>query len=95
MNFCAFAVAQFFLGFRYVWESKADGAFAISEDVWNEPLGRGTEIRLHLRDEAGEYLDEFKLKVYILNPFPLSLLACCSVYIELFIGLVDKKHGYE
>lgn len=47
---------------QYVWESKADGAFAISEDVWNEPLGRGTEIRLHLRDEAGEYLEEIKLK---------------------------------
>ncbi|GER26614.1 heat shock protein 90 [Striga asiatica] len=47
---------------QHVWESKADGAFAISEDTWNEPLGRGTEIRLHLRDEAQEYLDEFKLK---------------------------------
>ncbi|KAL3649648.1 hypothetical protein CASFOL_006051 [Castilleja foliolosa] len=34
---------------QYVSESKADGAFAISEDEWNEPLGRGTEIRLHLR----------------------------------------------
>lgn len=51
------------MAFRYVWESKADGAFAISEDTWNEPLGRGTEIRLHLRDEAGEYLEESKLKV--------------------------------
>lgn len=51
---------------RHVWESKADGAFAISEDTWNEPLGRGTEIRLHLRDEAQEYLDEFKLKVHSL-----------------------------
>jgi len=49
--------------FRYVWESKADGSFAISEDTWNEPLGRGTEIRLHLRDEAKEYLEEDKLKV--------------------------------
>ncbi|PPD89071.1 hypothetical protein GOBAR_DD13994 [Gossypium barbadense] len=47
---------------QYVWESKADGAFAISEDTWNEPLGRGTEIRLHLRDEAQEYLEESKLK---------------------------------
>ncbi|OMO87432.1 Heat shock protein Hsp90 [Corchorus capsularis] len=47
---------------RYVWESKADGAFAISEDTWNEPLGRGTEIRLHLREEAQEYLEESKLK---------------------------------
>ena len=49
--------------YRYVWESKADGSFAISEDTWNEPLGRGTEIRLHLRDEAKEYLEEDKLKV--------------------------------
>ncbi|KAL8133464.1 hypothetical protein AgCh_008790 [Apium graveolens] len=34
-----------------------------SEDTWNEPLGRGTEIRLHLREEAGEYLEQSKLKV--------------------------------
>lgn len=57
------------MAFRYVWESKADGAFAISEDTWNEPLGRGTEIRLHLRDEAQEYLEEFKLKVIIYTQF--------------------------
>ncbi|KAL2492867.1 Endoplasmin-like protein [Abeliophyllum distichum] len=48
---------------QHVWELKADGAFAVSEDVWNDPLGRGIEIRLHLRDEAQEYLDEYKLKV--------------------------------
>ncbi|KAF7140565.1 hypothetical protein RHSIM_Rhsim06G0020200 [Rhododendron simsii] len=29
---------------QYVWVSKADGTFAVSEDTWNEPLGRGTEI---------------------------------------------------
>lgn len=54
------------LSFRHVWESKADGQFAISEDTWNEPLGRGTEIRLHLREEAGEYLEEAKLKVLLI-----------------------------
>ncbi|RWW68848.1 hypothetical protein BHE74_00023597 [Ensete ventricosum] len=32
---------------RYVWESKADGSFAISDDTWNEPLGRGTEISIY------------------------------------------------
>ena len=60
---------------RYVWESKADGAFAISEDTWNEPLGRGTEIRLHLREEAGEYLEESKLKVCILL---YNCFICCE-----------------
>lgn len=69
------------LVFRYVWESKADGAFAISEDTWNEPLGRGTEIRLHLRDEAGEYLEEGKLKVRIFQLFDLkNLVVYCSCY---------------
>ncbi|GAB2228413.1 hypothetical protein Droror1_Dr00010251 [Drosera rotundifolia] len=73
---------------QYVWESKADGAFAVSEDVWNEPLGRGTEIRLHLRDEAGEYLDEFKLKDLVKKysefiNFPIYLWASKSVEKEV------------
>lgn len=69
---------------QYVWESKADGAFAISEDDWNEPLGRGTEIRLHLRDEAGEYLEESKLKELVKKysefiNFPISIWASKEV----------------
>ncbi|OIS98787.1 PREDICTED: endoplasmin homolog [Nicotiana attenuata] len=73
---------------QYVWESKADGAFAISEDVWNEPLGRGTEIRLHLRDEAGEYLDEYKLKDLVKKysefiNFPINLWASKEVEKEV------------
>lgn len=70
------------LVFRYVWESKADGAFAISEDTWNEPIGRGTEIKLHLREEAGEYLEESKLKVRMLEIFDhkqFSCLFCCCL----------------
>ncbi|KAK1586776.1 hypothetical protein Q3G72_006003 [Acer saccharum] len=49
----------------YVWESNADGAFAISEDTWNESLGCGTEIRLHLKEESGEYMENSKLKVLL------------------------------
>ncbi|GMP85753.1 hypothetical protein CsSME_00038794 [Camellia sinensis var. sinensis] len=26
---------------QYVWQSKADRAFANSKDIWNEPLGHG------------------------------------------------------
>ncbi|KAJ6840386.1 endoplasmin-like protein [Iris pallida] len=73
---------------QYVWESKADGAFAISEDTWNEPLGRGTEIRLHLRDEAKEYLEESKLKELVKKysefiNFPISLWASKEVDVEV------------
>ncbi|KAL1820762.1 hypothetical protein ACET3Z_015631 [Daucus carota] len=73
---------------QYVWESKADGAFAISEDTWNEPLGRGTEIRLHLREEAGEYLEESKLKELVKKysefiNFPIFLWASKEVDVEV------------
>ncbi|KAJ4702138.1 heat shock protein 90, partial [Melia azedarach] len=73
---------------QYVWESKADGAFAISEDTWNEPLGRGTEIRLHLRDEAGEYLEESKLKELVKKysefiNFPIYIWASKEVDVEV------------
>lgn len=53
----------------------------MSEDTWNEPLGRGTEIRLHLRDEAKEYLEEDKLKVGVYIDFSIS--SACSL-LELF-----------
>ncbi|XP_068639941.1 endoplasmin homolog [Aristolochia californica] len=73
---------------QYVWESKADGAFAISEDTWNEPLGRGTEIKLHLRDEASEYLEEEKLKELVKKysefiNFPIYLWASKEVESEV------------
>ncbi|KAJ3672403.1 hypothetical protein LUZ60_007124 [Juncus effusus] len=73
---------------QYVWESKADGSFAVSEDTENEPLGRGTEIRLHLRDEAKEYLEEDKLKDLVKKysqfiNFPIYLWASKEVDVEV------------
>ncbi|OAY77837.1 endoplasmin homolog [Ananas comosus] len=82
---------------QYVWESKADGSFAISEDTWNEPLGRGTEIRLHLRDEAKEYLEEDKLKELVKKysqfiNFPIYLWASKEVDVEV---LSDEDESTE
>ncbi|XP_024383099.1 endoplasmin homolog isoform X4 [Physcomitrium patens] len=48
---------------QYIWESSADGSFSISEDTENEPLGRGTDIRIHLKENAAEYAAEGKLRV--------------------------------
>ncbi|CAA0841165.1 Endoplasmin homolog [Striga hermonthica] len=85
---------------QYVWESKADGAFAISEDTWNEPLGRGTEIRLHLRDEAQEYLDEYKLKELVKKysefiNFPIYLWASKEVDEEVPADEDDSSDDEE
>ncbi|KAJ4964185.1 hypothetical protein NE237_024124 [Protea cynaroides] len=73
---------------QYIWESKADGSFAVSEDVYNEPLGRGTEIRLHLREEAQEYLEEEKLKELVKKysefmNFPIYIWASKEVDVEV------------
>ncbi|CAN0872001.1 Endoplasmin homolog [Linum grandiflorum] len=81
---------------QYVWESKADGAFAISEDTWNEPLGRGTEIRLHLREEAGEYLEESKLKDLVKRysefiNFPINLWSTKEIDVEVPVDEDDSS----
>ena len=47
---------------QYVWESSAGGTFTITQDDKGEPLGRGTKIILHLKDEQTDYLNESKIK---------------------------------
>jgi len=50
----------------WVWESTGDGSFTISEPA--EKLERGTEIRLHLKKDLGEFTDPARLK-YILRKY--------------------------
>jgi molecular chaperone HtpG len=47
---------------QYIWESSAGGTFHITQDTEGEPLGRGTKIILHLKDEQTDYLNESKIK---------------------------------
>ncbi|MDX8395949.1 MAG: molecular chaperone HtpG [Mariprofundaceae bacterium] len=60
-----------------LWESAGDGNYTL-ETV--EKASRGTEITLHLREEADEFLESFRLKSIIHKyadhiPFPIQMIA--------------------
>jgi len=63
---------------QYIWESSAGGSFTIKPDH-GEPLGRGTKIVLHMKEDQVEYIEEKKIKEIVKKHsqfigYPIKLL---------------------
>ncbi|XP_017771352.1 PREDICTED: heat shock protein 83 [Nicrophorus vespilloides] len=63
---------------QYIWESSAGGSFTVCVDQ-GEPLGRGTKIILHIKEDQTEFLEEEKIREIVKKHsqfigYPIKLL---------------------
>lgn len=47
---------------QYIWSSSAGGSFTVVRDTINEPIGRGTKIILHMKEDQIDLAEEKKLQ---------------------------------
>merc|ERR1719199_206540 len=81
---------------QHCWESAADSSFSVWKDD-GEDLGRGTEITLYLKEDAGEFLDQDRLEELVLRysefiTFPIYLYKSSTETVEVED---DEEDEYE
>ena len=83
---------------QLIWESTADSSFTIREDPDAEtnPLGRGTKVILHLKDDCKEFTEPDKLKELVKKysefiNFPIMLQTTKEIEEEVPVEEEEKS----
>merc|ERR1711998_102957 len=82
-----------------MWESTAGGTFTVCKDE-SEPLGRGTKVVLHLKEDQLEYVEERRVKDLVKKhsefiSYPIELLVEKTIEKSLQNKSPESLNGYS
>jgi heat shock protein beta len=73
---------------QHIWDSTADASFTVAKDPRGNTLGRGSEIKLFLKEDASEFLEQNRLEELVKRysefiTFPMFLYKSKTESIEV------------